>query len=129
MTSWCLTSLMIALLGADVSNAAGRTTVLEPKLVHLRSGSAREWSEFPEMAQGTHWEVPFSAALNDREFWSAFARGKDGAPPLASAVPAALTSIVGPTSRRAALKGVLTAGPARAARYAFAKVRKLFAKA
>src|SRR5688500_10246905 len=39
-----------------------------PELIHLRSGTAREWSEFPEIAKDNHLEVRFSAAKNEREY-------------------------------------------------------------
>ena len=41
--------------------------LLEPRLVHLRSGVEREWSEFPETAHGQRLDVTFSSTTNDTE--------------------------------------------------------------
>lgn len=40
---------------------------IEPRMVHLRSGEAREWSSFPEKADDTHWSVKFVAPKNEAE--------------------------------------------------------------
>ncbi len=41
--------------------------VVTDRLHHLRSGSAREWSAFPERAEGTELELAFQAGANQRE--------------------------------------------------------------
>ena len=50
-----------------VDDAVAQHRVLEPKLVHLRSGVEREWSEFPETAHGQRLDVTFAATKNDAE--------------------------------------------------------------
>src|SRR5438132_5300554 len=44
-----------------------RPRVLQPDLVHLRSGTVREWSSFPEQPEATHLEIRFSATKNAGE--------------------------------------------------------------
>src|SRR5690606_1430658 len=41
--------------------------VIEPRLVHLRSGDAREWSSFPEQAEGRQLIVRFAATVNEQQ--------------------------------------------------------------
>jgi hypothetical protein len=56
---------LIALAGifsTAASTAAER--VLDPQLHHLRSGEAREWSDFPAIAEGPELKLPFSARPN-----------------------------------------------------------------
>ena len=50
-----------------VDDAVAQRRVLEPKLVHLRSGVEREWSEFPEAAHGQRLDVTFASTTNDAE--------------------------------------------------------------
>ncbi len=50
-----------------VDDAVAQHRVLEPKLVHLRSGIEREWSEFPETAHGQRLDVTFALTKNDAE--------------------------------------------------------------
>src|SRR3954454_6074529 len=38
--------------------------ILEPRLVHLRSGNVREWSSFPAQSEGDRLETRFSAKKN-----------------------------------------------------------------
>ena len=40
---------------------------IEPRLVHLRSGTDREWSDFPETADGPRLSVSFDAVKNTGE--------------------------------------------------------------
>ncbi|MGN6544584.1 MAG: CehA/McbA family metallohydrolase [Aureliella sp.] len=40
---------------------------IQAELVHLRSGSEREWSEFPQSAQGKRFEKIFTASKNANE--------------------------------------------------------------
>ncbi len=42
--------------------------MIEPRLVHLRSDTVREWSSFPAQPEGTFLEVKFDAAVNEREY-------------------------------------------------------------
>ncbi|MBI1901343.1 MAG: PHP domain-containing protein [Planctomycetia bacterium] len=76
MPANCPRSAQLVLLGAlylalaaaaPAAQRAANAVSIEPRLVHLRSGEEREWSEFPETAQGRHLEVRFSAAKNDAE--------------------------------------------------------------
>ena len=41
--------------------------VLDPKMHHLRSGEEREWSEFPEAAEGKRLDVNFATRANTAE--------------------------------------------------------------
>lgn len=50
-----------------VDDAVAQRRVFEPKLVHLRSGVEREWSEFPETAHGQRLDVTFVSQTNDAE--------------------------------------------------------------
>jgi hypothetical protein len=40
---------------------------LDDRLHHLRSGEIREWSDFPEQAEGSRFEVRFASAANEGE--------------------------------------------------------------
>ncbi len=60
-----LVSALIVCCWAEQASAQQR--VIEPKLVHLRSGVEREWSEFPETAHGQRLDVTFAAKMNDAE--------------------------------------------------------------
>ena len=42
-------------------------TIIEPKLLHLRSGVEREWSEFPETPHGQRLDVTFASTTNSAE--------------------------------------------------------------
>ena len=50
-----------------MDDASAQHRVLKPKLVHLRSGVEREWSEFPEAAHGQRLDVTFASTRNDAE--------------------------------------------------------------
>ena len=50
-----------------VDDAVAQHRVLEPKLVHLRSGVEREWTEFPETAHGQRLDVTFGTKANETE--------------------------------------------------------------
>lgn len=54
-----------AATGTNVS--ASDNTVLDERLHHLRIGSEREWTEFPEQAEGDALEVSFTAPTNMSE--------------------------------------------------------------
>jgi hypothetical protein len=41
---------------------------IEPRFVHVRNETVREWSSFPAQAEGVHLEVRFTAAANAGEF-------------------------------------------------------------
>lgn len=68
--------------------AAAAEIVIEPRLMHLRNDPVREWSSFPEQAEGQALERRFSAAANEQEFalrlrqqdvkqsWRVFLNGK-----------------------------------------------------
>ncbi|HTN75835.1 MAG TPA: CehA/McbA family metallohydrolase, partial [Pirellulaceae bacterium] len=53
-------------LGADESSR-NDATLLEPRLIHLRNGTVREWAEFPTQPPGETWETRFVAVKNERE--------------------------------------------------------------
>ena len=61
----CLLLLITSDLFADEAPPA--RWLIEPKLLHLRSGSEREWSEFPETPDGQRLEVAFAAKQNAAE--------------------------------------------------------------
>ena len=54
--------LLCALVSADEVPTVA--SLIEPKLVHLRNKPEREWSDFPETADGTRFSVKFAAAKN-----------------------------------------------------------------
>ena len=57
------------LVGHFVCAQEGATRrVVEERFLHLRSGEAREWAEFPAVADGPKLEVRFAAAKNPGEF-------------------------------------------------------------
>ena len=58
----CLWMLTATVLWAD--EAAPERRAIEPRLLHLRSGVEREWSEFPETPQGQRLDVKFAASKN-----------------------------------------------------------------
>jgi hypothetical protein len=57
---------MTALLLSAVGAHAGER-VLDGRLHHLRQGAEREWSDFPEQAEGTSLELRFTAEANASE--------------------------------------------------------------
>lgn len=57
--------LTTLLCGGDSSIPERR--VIEPKLLHLRSGVEREWSEFPEACEARRLEVTFASQKNAAE--------------------------------------------------------------
>src|SRR5262245_26878863 len=57
-------------------DALAQSRVIEPRMVHLRSGEAREWSGFPEEAEAAHLEVRFAAEKNAGE-WTLRLRQQD----------------------------------------------------
>src|SRR4051794_37691505 len=75
-----LTVRLAVIAAVCIPPAAGRAQperqVVEPRLVHLRSGEIREWSSFPAQSQGDHLELPFSATKNVGE-WALHLRQQD----------------------------------------------------
>jgi hypothetical protein len=61
--------LRLVLLSFGLQSTAPLTLdhVVTDRMHHLRSGSAREWSAFPERAEGTELELAFQAEANQRE--------------------------------------------------------------
>ena len=71
--------LLCLLLGAWATTAiAGRALGdgIEPRLLHVRSGGVREWSEFPEAAEAVSFEASFAAKKNPAE-WTLVLRQQD----------------------------------------------------
>ncbi len=58
----CLLMLVVSVSLAD--EASPKRTIIEPKLLHLRSGVDREWSEFSETPHGQRLEVAFASTRN-----------------------------------------------------------------
>ena len=61
----CLLALMTSCSLAG--DAAPQRQVVEQKLLHLRSGAEREWSEFPETPAGQRLDAKFSSRKNSAE--------------------------------------------------------------
>jgi hypothetical protein len=59
--------LVAACLVLAATASAAEPVVVEPRAVHLRSGDKREWSSFPEAAEGSQLERRFTAQANERE--------------------------------------------------------------
>ncbi len=59
----CLGLLCLSCLLPSVVSAQD----IEPRLVHLRSGSVREWAEFPLTAQAAEFDATFAAEPNSGE--------------------------------------------------------------
>src|SRR5262245_47294066 len=68
--------VLASLIVASTEDALAQSRVIEPRMVHLRSGSAREWSSFPEHAEAAHPEVRFAAEKNAGE-WTLRLRQQD----------------------------------------------------
>ncbi len=60
-----LFALSAQLLWMD--DAAAQRQVIEPKLLHLRSGVEREWSEFPETSHSQRLDATFASTKNATE--------------------------------------------------------------
>src|SRR5262245_4173716 len=58
------------------AGAAAKETVLDPRLHHLRAGLVREWSDFPEKAEGPSLSLTFRAKRNETE-WTLRLRQQD----------------------------------------------------
>ncbi len=58
----CLFALMTT--GSLAGDTAPQRQVIEQNLLHLRSGSVREWSEFPETPAGQRLDAKFSSRKN-----------------------------------------------------------------
>src|SRR5690242_14449152 len=58
--------LLLTLPLTAAERDSGRT-VVEPAQVHLRSGTEREWTDFPEVANERHLERKFPAKSNAEE--------------------------------------------------------------
>jgi hypothetical protein len=61
-----IVALVLALAASIPAAGADLTIVAEP--VHLRSGNMREWSDFPQTAEGDKLDVKFEALKNGNEF-------------------------------------------------------------
>ncbi len=61
----CLFALMTT--GSLARDAAPQRQVVEQKLLHLRSGMEREWSEFPETPTSQRLDATFSSRKNSAE--------------------------------------------------------------
>ncbi len=59
--------LMLTATTAWADEAMPGRTAIEPKLLHLRSGVEREWSEFPETPHGPRLDVTFVSTKNAAE--------------------------------------------------------------
>ncbi len=59
--------LVLGATGSFAEDTASKRTVIEPKLLHLRSGVEREWSEFPETPHGQRLDVTFASTKNTTE--------------------------------------------------------------
>src|SRR5687768_11098381 len=57
--------LLVFLLRPSVEGVEEK--ILDKRLHHLRSGGQREWSEFPERAEGARLDLEFAAAANGVE--------------------------------------------------------------
>jgi hypothetical protein len=66
---------MLALL-FSADSAAAQQRVIDSKLHHLRAGAQREWSDFPEQAEGPSLTVRFQAERNATE-WTLRLRQQD----------------------------------------------------
>lgn len=58
----------LLLYGTLIAEAAAADRVLESRLVHLRNGAVREWTEFPEAAEATELEIAFDGNPNPRDY-------------------------------------------------------------
>jgi hypothetical protein len=58
---------LLALLSASRAGGEDISPAIEPRLLHLRSGGEREWSSFPEKADGAHCSVKFAGSKNAGE--------------------------------------------------------------
>ena len=68
MPALCLCCLlMLATTPAWIDEAAPERRAIEPRLLHLRSGVEREWSEFPETPHGQRLDVTFTSTKNATE--------------------------------------------------------------
>lgn len=68
-----LLAAIVALVPAGTSRA---DRVLDGRMHHLRSGAEREWSEFPEQAEGKELTLRFDGTANRTE-WTLRVRQKD----------------------------------------------------
>jgi hypothetical protein len=71
-----LLCLLGTTIGAIADQPAVEDELLEPRLVHLRGGSVREWSEFPEKAESSRLELSFQCQRNAGE-WALAVRQDD----------------------------------------------------
>src|SRR6266542_4691036 len=70
MTRRSLAVLMLAFAGcfSSADPVRAKERALEPRLRHLRVGAQREWSDFPEQADGESLTLTFQAVPNEREW-------------------------------------------------------------
>lgn len=59
--------LCVLLLVPFVAGGESSSQVLLDSVVHLRSGTEREWSDFPEKAYGSIWKITFQSHSNSQE--------------------------------------------------------------
>jgi hypothetical protein len=69
-------SAAILVMLLSVAPAAAHERLLDSKLHHLRAGPQREWSDFPQEAEGPHLQVHFQAERNAAE-WTLRLRQQD----------------------------------------------------
>src|SRR5881628_2498426 len=58
---------LLLYVASGVAGADARERILDRTLHHLRSGTQREWSEFPANAEGREWTVAFAADRPEQE--------------------------------------------------------------
>jgi hypothetical protein len=68
--------LLVAIAATAAADSLPASIVVEPKLVHLRNDSPREWASFPEAAEETRLERTFQATSNSGE-WTLKIRQQD----------------------------------------------------
>src|SRR5262245_59313973 len=60
-------SVFAVALCLDIGQAHAAEQILTPKLHHLRSGTVREWADFPEQAEAAELRLSFAARANPAE--------------------------------------------------------------
>ena len=59
--------MLLAVTPLQADDASRERRIIEPRLLHLRSGIEREWSEFPETSQDQQLNVSFASTDNVAE--------------------------------------------------------------
>ena len=64
-----LIAVLVAIIGsfAFAAESAAKSQVVEPRLIPLRNGDVREWSDFPEASPGGKVEILFDGIRNTSE--------------------------------------------------------------